>query len=167
MSSLTRYLVILLVGLLTVHCVPHAQSKNSTPDLSNVWGKGRGPIQAQIVELASSARTGEIELEGQIKTSLESFQVEWVLPQGVTLVSGTLKETITPSEPQEVITRKITVRVGTLGKKTHIVFFPHIEKNGQRVGQSRVYNLRPSAEDAERTEDIKKMMKSRNSSPIR
>jgi hypothetical protein len=120
------------------------------------WGKARSDVSVRIIEREHTK--GQVALTGEIRTELSEVKVEWKLPEGVTVAEGSTSDTIHRDADTELIRSHITVNVPENLAQPHIVFFAYREENGQRTGQSRVFNLMKNSFASEHIQKIKQMM---------
>lgn len=133
-------------------------ASSSTP-----WnGKSGGPIQVRVLEVEKDGDV--VTLEGQVTSKLDNIHIEWKLPEGVSLVTGTLEETVTRSNNSSLISRTMVVKVAPGTDPSRLVFFAYVPRGNEKVGTTYVHNLRETAEEKEKTQKIRQFMKSRNSS---
>jgi hypothetical protein len=126
---------------------------------TQLWGKANSPMQARIE--FKEQQGDRVTLEGQVRSNLSEFYLEWKLPKGVRLVEGQLKEKIQQSKELEVHTRTIVIDVKWPLKKPHLVLQASEKETGESIGASKVFNLDPSIQQMEKQEIIRAHMKSR------
>lgn len=127
-------------------------------------GKGRGPVIVNIEEVQKDGKI--IELKGMIKSQLPDLKVEWKLPEGAKLISGDLETSAEKNSDNTYNANSIKVDVSGSEEKP-IVFLAYKEKDGERMGHSRVYQWYQTVVEAEHIEKIRARMKSRRARPIR
>lgn len=142
----------------------HSSSVHSSHELmseeTRLWGKASGPVQARIEFLEQNGN--RVQLEGQIRSTLPQFKVQWKLPPGVRLVEGSLEETIQqPSEQATLHSRKLVVEVTWPLEKPHLVLRAAQNDSPDSLGASTVFNLDPSLIEMEKEEIIRAHMQSR------
>lgn len=128
--------------------------------MKDAWGKPNAPVSVKIQELSKSENV--VELRGLIRSTLSDLKIEWKLPDGAVLVSGELNKNATKRADGSFTEDIIKVDISN-AKDEPIVFVAFSEKNGERIGNSRVYKWNISEEQKEHVEKIKMKMKSRNS----
>lgn len=140
-------------------------SKHLSQELFNeearLWGKANGPVQARIDFLEQNGN--RVRLEGQIRSTLLQLKVQWILPPGVQLVSGSLEETLQqPTDQATVHNRTLVVDVTWPLDTPHLVLRAAESNDPDAIGASTVFNLDPSLQDMEKEEIIRVHMQSRN-----
>ncbi|MCC6138264.1 MAG: hypothetical protein IT287_06505, partial [Bdellovibrionaceae bacterium] len=136
----------------------------SIEEASEIWGKSRGPVLVRVQEVQKMGQI--VELKGQIKSQLTDVQVEWKLPDGAVLVEGELQKSVPKNMDNSYDDQSIKVDISS-AKNEPIVFLVYIEKEGERVGHSRVYKWNSTAEELEHVEKIKMNLKARKARFIR
>jgi hypothetical protein len=140
-----------------------SQQQEETVELfspeAKLWGKAAGPMQVRLE--FKEQKGDQVTLEGQVRSTLTDFFIEWKLPKGVRLVEGQLKEKIHQDAEQMVHSRTLVVEVKWPLKKPHLVFKASEKEEGESFGASTVFNLDPSLEQMEKQEIIRAHMKSR------
>ncbi len=150
----TLFALILGTGVLMIH-KPTQRSL-----ASQAWGKSRSDVSVRIIE--REATPNEIALTGEVQTDFENIQVEWRLPEGVSLVEGQFTETLQKNAQESLLRSKIKVSLPAFPVEGHIVFFAYKEENGRKTGHSRVFSLRRSQEKQQHVEKVKAMMRSKS-----
>lgn len=151
--------------------VAHANSKtlssrsHTSPDYSDIWGKGNAPVLVKIEEVEKSQST--VELKGLIRSKLSGLQIEWKLPEGAFIVEGTLDKNADRNTDGSFVEETIKVDISNATGDKPIVFVAYVEKDGERVGHSRVYKWNVSEQEQEHVEKIRTKMKARNSKFVR
>lgn len=126
---------------------------------TRLWGKATGPVQLRIDFKEQSG--DNVTLVASIRSSVPQLKIEWVLPQGVDLVSGQRQETLSQTEDLKIYQKEITVKVQWPLQKPHLVLRAVTTTNGKPQGASTVFNLDPSLHDMEKEEIIKAHIQSR------
>jgi hypothetical protein len=156
-------LVFALLALILVSATLLISKPQSNPLTVQAWGKAQGDIAVRIVE--EEAGNGYVTLRGEVQTVLDSVNFEWKLPDGVTVSDGNSTGLITRQPNEKTLITKITVRVSSEISKPHIVFFAYMDRNGHRLGNSRVFSLTKTEEEKNQTLKIQQIMKDRGDQP--
>jgi hypothetical protein len=159
--------IFLAIGMTSYIVFAKAGQKSLRAEIESPfkWGKGLGPIQVRIEE--KDKKNGIVTLEGQVSTKLPFVNIQWKLPEGVTLVSGNLTELVEQNPDETIITRTISVKATPQMKVPHIVFFVYTENEEKQRGNTAIYNMNRSGEETEKLEQIRGMMKARENQPVK
>lgn len=149
---------IILVSAVTLISQP-VQQKRDPASLNVAFGKARSDVAVRIIERENNG--AQISLTGEISTQFDEMEVEWKLPNGVTLSSGSQTETLHRQGDETILRSRVTVNVPNDLVVPHIVFFAYTMRDGVRVGHSRVFNLKKTGETKAHIAKIKKMMAKR------
>lgn len=124
----------------------------------DAWGKGHGPVQVRIKEIAKTDSV--VELKGLIRSKQQNLEIEWILPEGAALIGG--DTTKSASRASDGSYGDLTIKVDiSNAKKEPIVFMAFFLQNGERNGHSRAYSWNENKKDKERVEKIRAKMKAR------
>ena len=157
-------LVCILIVLVVSYKTSQQQTQRLPSQLFNeetrLWGKAVGPIQLRLE--FKEQKGNHVVLEGYIRSTLQNFEVEWKLPEGVKLIEGQLKDAIQQANNESTVhKRQITVDVTWPLENPHLVLRAAENADRDALGASTVFNLDPSLEDMEKEEIIRAHMQSR------
>jgi len=151
------FALILISGALTIHQPLTRDVASTESPVSTGWGKARSDVNVRITELAKPG-DGQMALVGEVRTEFDMINVEWKLPEGVTLASGAMTETLHRADGEEVYRSQIVVNVPETLAKPHLAFFAYTDRGGERIGQSRVFNLKKTAAEKAHLQKVKQLM---------
>lgn len=129
------------------------------------WSKARAPVSVRIIEQDYSR--GTVTLEAQVRSSFTYLETEWILPEGVRIISGSERDSMVFSDNSDVQSQTVTLSISDYIGAQHVNFHAYTLQDGERLGAMMSYSLaEPDSEEKQKLERIREHMKARGDNPL-